>query len=66
MSDNRVLEDSPKFVITSHFERMASGVIGLFTGKPWPPVLCHLVCAAHPPIISNKLLVVSSFASLVR
>ena len=50
--------------MTFHFEMTASGVRGMFTGKPCPPVRCQRSCAIHPAAIWNRPPVVSSFASL--
>lgn len=50
--------------MTFHFEMMASGVSGMFTGKPCPPVRCQRSCAIHPAATWNRPPVVSSFASL--
>lgn len=54
--------DAPKLLMISHFEATSSGDKSLLMGKPWPPVRCHLVWAAHPPLISKRAPVVSSFA----
>jgi hypothetical protein len=59
---NRLIWHLPNSVIASHFERIASGVRGLLTGKPCPPERCQRVCAAQPPDTSKRDPVVSSLA----
>lgn len=45
---------SSKSTILAQFARISSGVSFLFTGKPWPPDLCHLVRPTHPLPTSKR------------